>query len=71
MRLHPSKFASTRLFADPETAARKFLEIAKAAEPAQDGRIYIENLNRPFLFKEGGSRADISPALNWRSPAAG
>ena len=51
------KYADTRPYADPEKAARKLLEIANTIEPAQDGRIYIEKINGPFLFKEGGTRA--------------
>jgi hypothetical protein len=60
------KYAAPRPFADPEAAARKLLEIANATEAVQDGRIYIEKLNGPFLFKEGGSPAEFSPL-----PAAG
>ena len=52
------KYATTRPFADPEAAARKLLEIANATEAVQDGRIHIEKLNGPFLFKEGGSPAE-------------
>ncbi len=33
------KFVTARLFADPDAAARKLVEIANAAEPVQDGRI--------------------------------
>jgi len=29
---------------------RKLMEIANAIEPVQDGRIFIELLNGPFLF---------------------
>lgn len=43
------KFVSDRPLADPETAARKLLEIAMAVELVQDGRIYIEKINWPFL----------------------
>jgi hypothetical protein len=57
------KFASNPQFADPEKAARKLLEIANASDPAPDGRIYIENLNGPFLFKEGGSPAEYLAGL--------
>jgi hypothetical protein len=39
-----------RPFADPDKAARRLLEHAHAFEPIQDGRIYIEKLNGPFLF---------------------
>jgi hypothetical protein len=43
------KFVAPRPFADPEVAARKLLELASAFEPVQDGRIYIEKINGPFL----------------------
>jgi hypothetical protein len=43
------KFAEPRPFSDPEAAVRKLIEIADAAEAVQDGRIYIERVNGPFL----------------------
>jgi hypothetical protein len=57
------KYSTDRPFADPEAAARKLLEIANATEPVQDGRIHIEKLNSPFLFKEGGSPAEYTAGL--------
>ena len=33
-------------------------------EPVQDGRIYIELINGPFLFKEGGASAEYRAGLN-------
>ena len=57
------KYAETRPYADPEKAARKLLEIASTIEPVQDGRIYIELINAPFLFKEGGSPAEYKAGL--------
>ncbi|WP_213286719.1 hypothetical protein [Bradyrhizobium sp. sGM-13] len=57
------KFAANRPFADPEKAARKLLEIAKAVESVQDGRIHIEKINAPFLYKEQGSVAEYGAAL--------
>ena len=47
------KFAETRIYADPEKAARKLVEIASTIEPVQDGRIHIEKINAPFLSKNG------------------
>jgi hypothetical protein len=35
------KLTADRPFADPEKAARRLLEHARAFEPIQDGRIYI------------------------------
>jgi hypothetical protein len=57
------KYAAPRPFADPEAATRKLLEIANATEAVQDGRIHIEKLNGPFLFKEGGSPAEYLAGL--------
>jgi hypothetical protein len=42
------KFATDRPYANPETAARKLVEIANAVETIQDGRIYIELINAPL-----------------------
>ena len=57
------KFAETRIYADPEKAARKLVEIASTIEPVQDGRICIEKINGPFLFKEGGTPAEYKAGL--------
>ena len=43
------KFIETRPFADPDLAAGKLVEIANGVEAVQDGRIYIERVNAPFL----------------------
>jgi hypothetical protein len=53
------KFAEPRPYADPEKAARRIVEIASTVEPAQDGRIHIELINGPFLFKDKGSPARV------------
>jgi hypothetical protein len=52
------KFIDSRPYADPDAAARKLMEIANSVEAVQDGRIYIEKVNGPFLFELHGSRAD-------------
>jgi hypothetical protein len=57
------KFAETRIYADPETAARKLVEIASTIEPVQDGRIHIEKLNAPFLYQERGTPAEYGAGL--------
>ena len=53
-----------RPLADPDAAARKIVEIANDVEAVQDGRIYIERVNAPFLAA-GGSGDDSrgSPPL--------
>jgi hypothetical protein len=53
------KFVAPRPFADAETAARKLVELANAFEPIQDGRIYIEKINGPFLFELRRRRVSI------------
>jgi hypothetical protein len=54
------KMKEDRRWADPETAARRIMEHARAFEPIQDGRIYIEKLNYPFI---GKSPAEYSAGL--------
>ena len=66
------KFVEPSHFTDPD-AARKLVEIANAVEAVQDGRIYIERVNGPFL-EAGGSpdqfRASLARAITlgwlWR-----
>jgi hypothetical protein len=59
------KFATARPYAEPEKAARKLLEIANAVEAVQDGRIHIEKINAPFLYKERGSPAEYKAGLDF------
>ena len=65
------KFAETRIYADPETAARKLVEIASTIEPVQDGRIHIEKINAPFLYESAERRPSMALASTWRSSAVG
>jgi hypothetical protein len=58
------RYAADRPYSDPEKAARKLLEIANAAEAVQDGRIHIEKINPPFLFRERATPAEYSACLN-------
>jgi len=39
------------------------MELAHPFKPIQDGRIYIEVLNGPFLFAERGSPSEYSAGL--------
>ncbi len=57
------KLTADRPFADPDNAARRLLDHARAFEPIQDGRIYIEKLNGPFLFGDKGTPAEYSAGL--------
>jgi hypothetical protein len=43
------RFIEPRPFTDPDAAARKLVKIANGVEAVQDGRIYIEPVNAPFL----------------------
>jgi hypothetical protein len=58
------KFATDRPYADPEKAARKLVEIANAVEAVQDGRIFIELVNGPFLFEHKASPAEYKAGLD-------
>ena len=57
------KFTEARPYTDPETAARRLIEIASTIEPQQEGRIFIEKINYPMLFKDGAT-----PAEYWAGP---
>jgi hypothetical protein len=60
------KFVANRPFADPDAAARKLIEIANDVEAVQNGRIYIERVNAPFLAVGGTGddfRAGIERAI--------
>ena len=58
------KFAPDRPYSDPEKAARKLLEIANTVEVTQDGRIHIEKINGPILFREKGTPAEYKAGLD-------
>ena len=60
------KFVQRHPFADPDAAARKVIEIANGVEAAQDGRIFIERVNEPFLAAGGSGqefRAGVERAI--------
>jgi hypothetical protein len=58
------KFIDSRLFADPEAAAKKLMKIASGIEPVQDGRIFIELINWPFLHDLRGTPAEYKGGLD-------
>jgi hypothetical protein len=57
------KFSPDRPYSDPEKAARKIVEIANSVEAVQDGRIPIEKINAPSLFREHATPAEYSAGL--------
>ena len=57
------KYVNDRPFADPDNAARRLMEHARAFEPVQDGRIDIEKLNGPFLYVDGGTPEEYAAGL--------
>ena len=64
------KFVECHPFADPDAAAREIIEIANGVDAAQDGRIFIERVNEPFLAAGGSGqefRAGVERAiaLDW------
>jgi hypothetical protein len=46
----------------PQANSRR--PIGNSVEAVQDGRIFIELLNGPFLFQRGGSRTEYKADLN-------
>ena len=61
------KFVETRPYADPEAAARKLMELANCIDSVQDGRIYIEKINWPFLSDPAirGTPAEYKAGLDY------
>ncbi|MDI3567608.1 hypothetical protein [Bradyrhizobium sp. Arg816] len=57
------KLIAERPYADPEAAARKLVEIAAGIEAVQDGRIYIERINAPFLFTLKATGSEFGAGL--------
>ena len=43
---------------NPKPPQNKLIELANAFEPIQDGRIYIEKINEPFLYQFKGTPAE-------------
>ena len=59
------KYAEARPYADPAKAAQRLLEHARAFEPIQHGRIYIETINGPFLFGDKATPPEYSAGLKF------
>jgi hypothetical protein len=59
------KYSADRPYSDPETAARRLMEHARAFQPIQEGRIYIEQLNHPFLFGDKATPAEYTAGLKY------
>jgi hypothetical protein len=59
-----NKYVQPRPYADPEVAARKIIELANGLEPYMDGRLLIERINGPFLFKLKGTPAEYKAGLD-------
>ncbi|SDF32427.1 hypothetical protein SAMN05216337_105143 [Bradyrhizobium brasilense] len=49
----------------PEKAARRTMEHARAFEPIQDGRIYIEKINYPMLYQDKATPAEYWAGLEY------
>ena len=65
------KFTTDRPYSDPEKAAHRLIQHAHAFETMQDGRIYIEKLNGPFLSGDKGTPAEYAAASSARLAWAG
>jgi hypothetical protein len=57
------KYTAPRPYADPDKAAPRIVEIASTVEPVQDGRIFVELINGPFLFNDKGSPAEYGAGM--------
>jgi len=58
-----NKYVQPRLYADPDVAARKIIELANGLEPYMEGRLLVERINGPFLFDLKGSPEEYKVGL--------
>ena len=58
------KFTTDRPYSDPDKAARRLMDHARAFEPVQDGCIYIEKINAPFLYVDRGTPDEFAAGLD-------
>jgi len=65
------KFKEPRLYADPEAAARKLMEIANSVEPVQDGRIISRKSTARSCPNFEAARPNMVQASSLQSNAAG
>ncbi|WP_063685484.1 hypothetical protein [Bradyrhizobium stylosanthis] len=57
------KHVEGRPYADPQAAARKLIELCASTQPVQDGRIHIEKINEPFIFRLKASGPEFGAGL--------
>ncbi|SEC00963.1 hypothetical protein [Bradyrhizobium erythrophlei] len=50
-------------WSDPEKAARRLIKYAQEFKPTQDGRIYVEVLNRPFIDQDKATPAQYTAGM--------
>jgi hypothetical protein len=58
------KLTTERPYATPKAAARKLVELASGIEPTMPGRINIELINYPMLFKIKATAAEYKAGLD-------
>ncbi|MCK1577763.1 hypothetical protein [Bradyrhizobium sp. 174] len=58
------KLTEDRPYAKPEAAAKRLMQICRETEPVQDGRLHIEKINYPFLFRDKGTTAEYRAGLD-------
>ena len=59
-----TKFVAEGLTPTPRRQPASCLEIANSVEAGQEGRIYIELINGPFLFREKGTPDEYKAGLD-------
>ena len=59
------KLVNDRPYSNPEAAARKLVELAASVPAVQNGRIYIERINAPFLFALKASGPEFGAGLRY------
>lgn len=56
-------------WSDPEKAARRLIKYAQEFKPIQDGRIYTEVLNYPFIDRDRATPAQYTAGMQYAKDA--
>ena len=63
------KMTRPRPYADPEHATHRLMQHMQAFEPVHDGCIYMEEINVPFIYQDGGKTTEYSAGLKLSNAA--
>lgn len=58
------KYVNDR-YASPEAAGQRLLELAKSLDLREDGWVYVEKVNLPFLYQDMAKPVEYGAGIKW------